>query len=125
MVVHKIKLPGRIHGGARDGKESVFQLLNACARRQHRRGIGTYGSGRFRRNVEHGELPLAHFQMMGHILNRIFVRELADAKKCAAAILVAGCIPALCVDMHIAEMNVTGVIKSNCRRKGARERVTR
>ena len=46
MVIHKIKLAGTVHGGAGDGKEAVFELLDLRARCQHRGGIGWHGRRR-------------------------------------------------------------------------------
>ena len=125
-MIDEIELAGGVHRGAGDGKESVFQLFDFGAWSEHGRCVSRRGSGRIRRNVEHRELPLADFEMMGHILDGIFVGEFAGAQKCAAAVVVADGIAAFGIDMHVAEMNVAGVVEANRggkRRAGARDAI--
>ena len=78
MTIDEVELAGSIHGCAGDGIESVFQFLDPRAGLQHRGGIARSGLGRLSGNIQHGKLPFAHLQTMGHILNGILVGKLAD-----------------------------------------------
>src|SRR5580692_1259094 len=106
MVIDKIKLPGCIYGCTGDGKEAVFEFLYLRARCQRCECIGHWRSDGLGRNVENCELTLAYIQMMRHIFNCILIREFADSKKCAAAIVIADGISALGIYMHVAKMNI-------------------
>ena len=69
------------------------------------------------RNIQCCELAFTHLEMVRHILDRVLVRELAQAQECAAAIRVANAIPALRVHMHVAEVNIRRSINAHSRRE--------
>ena len=107
-------------------KNPSCQFFDLGAGREDGGSIAGRRGGRIFRNVEHGEFTFADFEIVSHVLNRILVREFADAEKCAAAVVIADGIAAFGIDMHVAEVNVPGVIKANGRgerRAGTRDAI--
>ena len=81
VVIDEVEFTGGIDRSAGDGEEAVFQFFDLGAGRKVGRGIVGSEDGRVFRNVEHGEFTLADFKIASDVLNRILVREFADAER--------------------------------------------
>src|SRR5208282_1538629 len=117
MMIDKVELARRVNRRAGDRKETAFQFLHLGSWREYRGHIRHRRGHWSLRNIKHGKLPLAHLDMMRHVLNCVFVWEFTHTQECPAADLVADSVAALGIHMHIAKMNIAGAVESHRRRK--------
>ena len=111
-VLDEIERPRAVRRAAGDRPEAALQLRDRRAHAFGRRGR------RVGRDIEHGELARAHLQVVGLLLDGVLERELAGAQEGAAAVRIAVGVPALRIDVHVAEPDVVRVEELHRRHRG-------